>query len=196
MQPMCSNPNVEATVVSPAVPRYPESARLRHVGNVTVLVKVTIGPDGKLQHASVYKSSGSSDIDVAAIFAAEGSTYLPRILQCKPVTGDYIAREDFVEPTPDPSCPVRYQEITITHSVKPEYPDGAHALGLGQVMVLVAVNIGPDGTVRSVSIDKSSGNMAVDMAAMNAAKASSYSPKIVNCTPTSGSYLFVAQFVP
>jgi outer membrane biosynthesis protein TonB len=38
--------------------------------------------------------------------------------------------------------------------------------------------------------------MAIDQAALRAARQSQYSPKIVNCQPTTGSYIFNAQFNP
>ncbi len=38
--------------------------------------------------------------------------------------------------------------------------------------------------------------MAIDQAALRAARESTYSPKLVDCSPTTGDYLFRADFQP
>ncbi len=38
--------------------------------------------------------------------------------------------------------------------------------------------------------------MAIDQAALRAARQSTYSPKLVNCSPTTGDYIFRADFQP
>jgi hypothetical protein len=38
--------------------------------------------------------------------------------------------------------------------------------------------------------------MAIDQAALRAARESNYSPKLVDCQPTQGDYLFRADFQP
>ncbi|MBV8433654.1 MAG: energy transducer TonB, partial [Candidatus Eremiobacteraeota bacterium] len=45
-------------------------------------------------------------------------------------------------------------------------------------------------------IFKSTNNMAMDQAALRAARQSSYSPKLVNCQPVQGDYLFRVDFNP
>jgi len=60
----------------------------------------------------------------------------------------------------------------------------------------VAVTIAPNGNVVNTRIYKSSGNAAIDKSVLAAAEKSTYSPKIVNCVATQGSYLFMAQFAP
>jgi TonB family protein len=80
--------------------------------------------------------------------------------------------------------------------MSPDYPDSARDLGLGPVTVLVVVTIGPTGSLVDAKIQQSSNNGAIDQAAIRAAKQSQYAPKLVNCAPTTGSYIFRAEFNP
>ncbi len=99
-------------------------------------------------------------------------------------------------PTPKPACANPNQEATATQVMSPEYPQSALDLGLGPVAVLVQVTIGPTGNLVDASVYKSSGNMAIDRAAVRAARQSQYAPKLVNCQPTTGTYIFHADFTP
>lgn len=78
----------------------------------------------------------------------------------------------------------------------PEYPLSARNLGLGPVTVLVETTIGPTGNLIAATIYKSSGSIAIDRAALLAARQSVYAPKFVNCVPTTGDYLYRAEFSP
>jgi TonB family protein len=93
-----------------------------------------------------------------------------------------------------PACKTPYQEATASNAVTPDYPDSARELGLGDVTVMVEVTVGPTGALEAASVERSGGNMAIDQAALRAARESTYLPKIVNCAPTSGTYLFRADF--
>jgi TonB family protein len=93
-----------------------------------------------------------------------------------------------------PACAVPFKDATSPNPVAPEYPDSARELGLGDVTVEVEVTVGPTGTLEAASIQRSGGNVAIDQAALRAARESTYTPKIVNCQPTSGTYLFRADF--
>ncbi|HEY6325595.1 MAG TPA: energy transducer TonB [Candidatus Cybelea sp.] len=98
--------------------------------------------------------------------------------------------------TPKPACANPNVEATVTNAVQPEYPQSALDLGLGAVTVNVEVTVGPSGNLITASVYKSSSNMAIDQAALRAARQSSYSPKLINCQPTTGNYLFRADFQP
>ena len=80
----------------------------------------------------------------------------------------------------------------VTKAVKPELPHGMTVSGSANVEVIV----GPDGHVISTTLIKSTGNATVDHAAVQAARNSSYSPKIVDCKPVQGKYVFHADFSP
>jgi TonB family protein len=98
--------------------------------------------------------------------------------------------------TPKPACANPNVEATVTSPVQPDYPESAKDLGLGAVSVEVEVTVGPSGNLVSASVYKSSNNMSIDQAALRAARQSTYSPKLINCSPTTGNYLFRADFQP
>ena len=80
--------------------------------------------------------------------------------------------------------------------MQPDYPESAKDLGLGAVTVEVEVTVGASGNLVSASVYKSSNNSAIDQAALRAARQSTYSPRLVDCNPTTGDYLFRADFQP
>lgn len=98
--------------------------------------------------------------------------------------------------TPKPACANPNVEASVTNAVQPDYPESARDLGLGAVSVEVEVTVGPSGNLVSASVYKSASNMAIDQAALRAARQSTYSPKLINCQPTTGNYLFRADFQP
>lgn len=98
--------------------------------------------------------------------------------------------------TPKPACKTPYQDATATNPVTPDYPDSAREMGLGEVQVTVQVTIGPSGNLVDAKIAQSGNNMAIDQAALSAARQSTYAPKIVNCQPVVGTYLFKVTFDP
>lgn len=59
----------------------------------------------------------------------------------------------------------------------------------------VAVTLAPDGSVVAYAIAESSGNSALDRAALQMASSARYTPKIVACKAVAGSYLFRVKFV-
>ncbi|MBV8721080.1 MAG: energy transducer TonB, partial [Candidatus Eremiobacteraeota bacterium] len=98
--------------------------------------------------------------------------------------------------TPKPACANPNVEATTTNAVPAEYPESAKDLGLGEVTAQVEVTVGPSGNLINATIFKSTNNMAMDQAALRAARQSSYSPKLVNCQPVQGDYLFRVDFNP
>ncbi|HTU81772.1 MAG TPA: M56 family metallopeptidase [Candidatus Acidoferrales bacterium] len=62
------------------------------------------------------------------------------------------------------------------------------------VSAVVAVSIASDGKPAAVRVYESSGNADVDDAVLSAARKSTYSPKLVDCVPVAGDYLFKANF--
>ena len=98
--------------------------------------------------------------------------------------------------TPKPACKTPYQDATVVNQAQPEYPDAARDQGLGEVQVAVQVTIGPSGGLIDAKIAQSANNMALDQAALAAARQSTYAPKVVNCQPVTGDYLFRVTFDP
>ena len=94
--PRCSLPNSEAEVVNAAAPIYPDEARRLRVGPATVLLVVSVKPDGVPGDVTVYRSSGDAAIDRQAMRAAHESDYVPKLFNCQPVSGTVLFRAQFL----------------------------------------------------------------------------------------------------
>jgi TonB family protein len=94
----CAVPTHEAKILKRASPHVSsatvaqaEAAGAKPVADVRILV----GPDGSVQEASIYTTSGSAALDSAAIATAKASTFTPKVIYCKPVSGVYQFPVDF-----------------------------------------------------------------------------------------------------
>ena len=96
-------------------------------------------------------------------------------------------------PTLKPTCANPNADANATNPVTPDYPDIAKQQGI-EGTTQVAVSLDANGGVLSATVHKSSNNSSLDNAAISAAKASKYSPEIVNCVKTAGTYIFRADF--
>ena len=65
-----------------------------------------------------------------------------------------------------------------------------------KVSAVVLVTIAPSGKATGARIYKSSGSASIDHAVTIAAEKSTYSPKIADCEPVTGTYLFKADIAP
>lgn len=65
-----------------------------------------------------------------------------------------------------------------------------------KVSAIIAVTVSIDGKPTAARVYRSSGYPNVDRAVVAAAQKSTYSPKLVNCTPVQSTYLFKADFAP
>jgi protein TonB len=96
-------------------------------------------------------------------------------------------------PTPKPQCANPNESATTTNAVSPDFPDSAREAGAeGSTQVLVSLDAA--GNVLNATVYKSAGNIQLDRAAIDAAKASKYAPEVVNCVKTAGTYIFRADF--
>ncbi len=97
-------------------------------------------------------------------------------------------------PTPKPQCAVPNAPAAIRgQAVEPDYPDIARQQGATGT-ANVKVTLDSTGGVQTTSIYKSAGNAALDQAALKAAQQTAYTPDVVNCVKTAGSYIFEADF--
>jgi TonB family protein len=83
----------------------------------------------------------------------------------------------------------------VTNAVQPSFPASARSV-TSTISTLIEVDVAPNGALKSARVYKSSGNRDADLAALKAARASMYSPKVVNCHPIEARYLFRADFAP
>ncbi|MBV9270986.1 MAG: TonB family protein [Candidatus Eremiobacteraeota bacterium] len=62
-------------------------------------VRISVGKDGKVTHASIYVSSGNPQLDRIAIANAMGAVFTPAELDGHPAPAVYFHREDFIDTT-------------------------------------------------------------------------------------------------
>src|SRR5581483_7552447 len=83
-------------------------------------------------------------------------------------------------------------DAKIVTAQPPMLPHGLKATGKVNVLVTIA----PNGHVTGTKVTHSSGNASIDDAVADAARKSTYSPKVAGCEPVEGQYVFQAQFAP
>lgn len=98
--------------------------------------------------------------------------------------------------TTGPLCSNPNEDARVLEPMSPMYPDSARDLGLGKVTVLVQVTIDAQGRLLDTKIFQSSNNAAIDQSALRAARQTTYAPRIANCAPAEGTYIFHADFEP
>lgn len=90
--------NRDAEVVKADYPRDFGSPFWQN-GEVTALyatVLVVVGADGAVEKASIYKSSGYLQFDMASIRAAKSSNYKPKLVACKSVEGTVLFKTSLI----------------------------------------------------------------------------------------------------
>lgn len=98
--------------------------------------------------------------------------------------------------TPVPSasaCPTT--QAVVRKAVRAHFPPSANSIK-GRITTLVTIVVSPDGVVRTAVVRKSSGYPDADAEAVKAAKLSEYTPKMEDCHPVYGWYIFRADFEP
>jgi periplasmic protein TonB len=98
--------------------------------------------------------------------------------------------------TTGPLCPNPNEDAYVINAMSPMYPDSARDFGLGKVTVLVQVTLDAQGRLLDTKISQSSNNAAIDRSALRAARQTTYAPRIANCVPVEGTYIFRADFEP
>src|SRR5262249_43056017 len=96
----------------------------------------------------------------------------------------------------DLECERANQDATVVSSPRAQFPDSARNLGMGAVSVGVQVTIDPTGMLIGEKISQTSNNMAIDAAALRAARQSSYLPRTSNCLPMQGDVVLRIDFDP
>jgi TonB family protein len=92
-KPSCNTPFRDARVLRAVSPTYPATVNKWPATNV--IVEITIGTDGRVRAARIFKSSHNSAIDQSAVASARQTTYHPKIIACKPTERDYLYSAEF-----------------------------------------------------------------------------------------------------
>lgn len=93
-KPACSAPDIAAKTLDAQTPEKPDDTQAQGFMG-TVKVKVDLDASGAVVGANVYQSSGSMELDQAALQAARQSRYAPEERDCKNVSGSYLFTVDF-----------------------------------------------------------------------------------------------------
>lgn len=91
-KPACSAPDVPAKTLVTQNAAAPEDATA-YSGEAKV--QVDLDASGNVIGASIYQSTGSMELDRAALAAARASRYAPEERDCKNVSGSYLFIVDF-----------------------------------------------------------------------------------------------------
>ena len=204
--PPCGMPFHEATMLQRVNPQVPPGVWFDE--NVRGAVQVDVAPDGSVLHVRVTKSTGNAALDNAMVDAARHSTYQAKQDNCTPLAGSYLYQADFqspetmtpaqpasaapsAAPAPQTECNHEGRISTAAHVVYPI------SLRVAQAAVaVVRVTIGTAGELLDEKIETSTGNQTLDQSALDAAKHSSYTPKVVDCKAVVAVYTFKVVFQP
>jgi TonB family protein len=145
--------------------------------------------------ATLEDSTGVSAIDDASAQAVRKWTFKPATTDCKAVASAVEYTVPIGEDAHTFADPCNHDTMVAVQA-QPEYPDAARNLRLGERAVSVRINVDGAGRVVYAGIIESSENMALDQAALMAARQSTYYPTVHACTPVSGSYTFTVTYDP
>ena len=93
-KPACSAPDVPAKATAAITPQEPPIASDQGLTG-TAKIKVDLDASGTVVGTSVYLSTGSTQLDQAALDAARQSRYAPEQIDCKDVSGSYLFTVEF-----------------------------------------------------------------------------------------------------
>ena len=84
----------DSDFIHKVTPDYPDVVKEQNIQG-TVIVLVTIGPQGNVVTASIAQSSGNALLDKSALSAAEQSTFRPPTVNGVATTRQYKIEYDF-----------------------------------------------------------------------------------------------------
>jgi TonB family protein len=134
---------------------------------------------------NTFAVGGTIVIFIALTLAA--ATFSPAFALAPPDAAQAAARMGSLVAA---ACSQPNAEARVVSAAMPNVPRSLHV----RATVEVAVTIAPNGKATGATFVHASGNATIDRAVVEAALHSTYSPKLVNCTPVQGSYLFRADF--
>jgi protein TonB len=89
----CTSPDQEATVADAPRPTLPELASegIRH----DVTVRIELSREGRLEDATIARSSGQPEFDQEALRVVRAASFTPAIADCQPVPSTYLYEVSF-----------------------------------------------------------------------------------------------------
>ena len=155
------------------------------------VVAVTIDNAGRVIAVKILNPVSEPFMNGAAVDAAKNSTYAPGAAHCKPVGGTVNVTIAFTTGSYD--CD---READVTVQAPAPVPTAEFAgLPIGtERTATLQVRIAADGQLLSAQVVQSSGNAAMDAAALLSAQHSTYAPKMVRCHGVPADALFKVSF--
>lgn len=95
-----------------------------------------------------------------------------------------------------PACTTKDRGVTMLRAGTPVYPPSARDIALGTVYVYIRVVVNADGNLTSATIAQSGHNAAIDYAALQAVRGSTFAPMIADCAGVIGTTLFEVTMDP
>ncbi|MBV9272061.1 MAG: TonB family protein [Candidatus Eremiobacteraeota bacterium] len=129
------------------------------------------------------------------VHAAKVQEQLNDASRANPAAIDVPLQDGIPFITPE-NCANKYVDADLTRVVSPALLSDRSAEIPSDITVLIRINLKPDGELASAVMQQSTGDLALDKAALTAAQQAHYSPKKVNCIAFAGSYIFRARFDP
>lgn len=171
--------NHDPSVVKLGETTVPKTYYAQFSGTYVATVAITLDASGNVTDAHIYQSTGDARLDDAAIDAAKRSTFSPGETNCAPSGGTFGVQFQFVGQKPGAAdqhaaCP-RDASVVRAVNVQPSYWPPVH----GDLRVGVVLTIDPTGKVIDAQIAQSSNTKALDQAAIDSARASTYLPKLI-----------------
>jgi TonB family protein len=183
--------NHDAQLLHSAPPRLPAARYATLHGVPEATVAVTVDNKGQVVTAKIVQSAGEADLDAAALDSARTSTYAPATQNCKPV-GETFGITIGFQPN-DYAC---NHDAYVVSQGSPPMPDDVTGAKPGKATAIVRVIVAANGTVSGTTLTASTGNPNLDATALQAARQSTYSPKVVDCRAVAGDYIFKVTFDP
>lgn len=155
------------------------------------VVDVTVDDTGTVTDVRIVRSTSRSVLDQAALATARGADYAPGENRCKLAGGTVRVTINFEKK--DFNCD---RDVTVQKEFVPGFPRGASTLlpvGTGKDAT-VKIEVDASGELTSATIFQSTGIPLLDAAALNAARQSTYIPKMVGCRAVPADVLFKVSF--
>lgn len=92
-----------------------------------------------------------------------------------------------------PNCRPANVDADVLEQAQPEFPDAARNV-FGTPRAVITVNLSAQGQMTSATISQSTGNRALDQAAFDAARLSTYLPAVKDCKRVPGTYQFTVTY--
>jgi TonB family protein len=192
--PLHPTPKVRPSL-APAVPAQPIVARTGRRPKTHAVLQVPAFRNDALPPVAMALGPPIAKPPSVAVSPKASSTPRAVLAAAPSVALSTLAPIVAAAPLAVPTCAQPFSEAHMLAKVVPRRPaiaEQQQAFGTAQI----EVDLDERGDVQRASIYVSAQNPALDAAARDAALRSTYAPRIVNCRPTGGRYVYIVDFSP